>query len=101
YHTVVSVEQVAFAIAFEDFAKHPAVTVRIAKLDVLQLAIEFRRARRLQEIQLRPESSQTRAFGILVELATLFLLCRIMLLLGVHLVAMTLVVLPRHTPIVC
>ncbi len=35
---VLGVEQVAFAIAFEDFAKHPAVTVKIAKLRILQLA---------------------------------------------------------------
>ena len=34
-HTVISVEQVAFAIAFENFAKHPAVAVRIAKLNIL------------------------------------------------------------------
>ena len=60
------------------------------------MAVEFRRARRLQEIQLRPETAQTRAFGILVKLATLFLLSGIMLLPGVHLVAIALVVPPRQ-----
>ena len=32
---VFGVKQVSFSIAFEDFAKHPAMTVKIAKLRVL------------------------------------------------------------------
>src|SRR5437762_3263103 len=43
YDFVVSIEQVAFAVALKDFAEHPSMAVKVAKLRVLQLAVEFRR----------------------------------------------------------
>ena len=41
---VLRIEQVPFAIALENFAKQPAVPVKIGELRALQLGIEFRRA---------------------------------------------------------
>ena len=40
-HVVIQIEQVAFAIVFEDGAKNPAVSVIIGELRVLQLRIQF------------------------------------------------------------
>src|SRR5712691_9533016 len=39
---VLGIQQVAFSIAFENLAKHPAVTVRICELRPLELAVELR-----------------------------------------------------------
>ena len=60
------------------------------------MAVEFRRARLLQKVGFRPEASNACTFGIRIQLAALFLLRWIMLLLCVHLVAIALVVPPRQ-----
>ena len=43
------IEQIAFAIAFVDRAKEPAVTVEVRELRMFQFLIEFRSAGLLQE----------------------------------------------------
>ena len=48
------VKQIAFSISFEDFAKHPAVTMKVAKLSILQLAVEFWCPGLSQKVQVRP-----------------------------------------------
>jgi hypothetical protein len=76
------VQQVSFAIAFEDFAKHPAVTVKIGKLRVRKQRVECRRAGVFQKIEVGPQAAQARAFRIAIEFLLLFILTRIVLLAG-------------------
>ena len=80
----VGVEQVSLAIAFEDFAKHPAVTVKVCKLRVAQQRVERRRAGVFQKIEVGPQAAQAGAFRIAIE-SLLFVLTRIVLLRRVHL----------------
>src|SRR5688572_19973443 len=49
------VQKVTFSITLEDFAKHPAVAMKVGKLYVLQFCIESRGAGLHQEAQFRPE----------------------------------------------
>ena len=49
---VLCVKQIPFPIALEDQTEHPAVSMEIRKLRALQLRIEFRRARAVQEFRL-------------------------------------------------
>ena len=63
------VEQIALAIAFEDFAKHPAVTVKVCKLRVAQQRVECRRAGVFQEIEVGPQAAQAGAFRIAIKLS--------------------------------
>src|SRR5690349_19114221 len=68
------VKQVAFAIAFEDLAKQPAMPVKVCKLRVAQERVERGRAGVFQEIQVGPQTTQTRGFRIAIELLLLFVL---------------------------
>jgi hypothetical protein len=54
---VLRIEQVAFAVAFVNFAKHPTVAVEIRKLRVAQERIERRRPRVFQKIKIGPETA--------------------------------------------
>ena len=56
------IEQVAFAIVFEDGAEDPAVAVIIGELGVLQLRIQFRDL--LEKIRIAPKPTRGRRFRI-------------------------------------
>src|SRR6266446_277331 len=94
---VLRVQQVPFAIAFEDLSKHPAVTVKVRELSSSELAVEFRSAGLVKKIEFRPQATQARRFGIAIKLSLLFALRRIVLLRRIHLVAVGFVVPPRET----
>src|SRR3954447_14771596 len=64
YQGPVLIEQVAFAIALEDRAEDPSVAMEVAKLRVLEFAVEFGRADLLQEVEIRPQAARCRAFRI-------------------------------------
>ena len=53
------IEEIAFAIAFEDFAKQPAVAVRISELSVAQKRVELRRARVFEKFKVSVLETQT------------------------------------------
>ena len=74
------VEQVPFAISFEDFAKHPAVTVRVAKLRVLQQALNSGVPVCVRKSKFGPQAAQAGGFRIAIELFLFFVLRRIVLL---------------------
>ena len=50
---VLQIEQIAFAIVFEDSAKDPAVPVVVGELRVLQLRIQFRDA--IEKLRVAPQ----------------------------------------------
>ena len=93
------VEQVPFTISFEDFAKHPAMSVKVCELRALELAVEFRHAALIQKIWLRPKTAQAGRLRIAIQFLLLFSLRRIVLLRRIHLVAVGFVVPPNQAEI--
>src|SRR5882724_11153942 len=81
------VEQVSFSVAFENLAKHPAVTMSVAKLHVLQLCIESGGAGLGEKSEFRPQAAQAGSFRIPFELRLFFIKLGRVLLLRIHLVA--------------
>src|ERR1051326_2865958 len=66
-YVAIRVQQVSLAIAFEDFAKHPAMTVKVCKLRVAQQRIKRGRAGVFQKIEVGPQATQTRALRVAIE----------------------------------
>src|SRR5215213_7004166 len=93
------VEQIAFAIAFEHFAKQPAVAVKVCKLRVAPESVDCWRTRVSQKIKAGPETTETCAFRIPIERLLLFILTRIVLRRWVHLRAVAFVVPPRQAEV--
>src|SRR5215217_4371410 len=94
------VEQIAFPITLEDFAKHPAVAVEVCKLRITKQSIQASwHSAVSQKFKVRPHAAQACSLGIAIELFLLFVLARIVLLRGIHLRAVALVVPPRETEI--
>src|SRR5258707_5707402 len=91
---VLRVQQVPLSISLEHLAKNPAMTMKVGKLSLLELIVEFRRAGLLQKIRFRPQTAQARPFGIAVEFSLLLTLGRIMLLCRVHFLAIRFVIPP-------
>ena len=99
-HNLVSViQQIPFPIALEHLAKHPAMTVEIGKLRALELAVEPQSAGLIQKFRFGPQPAQARGFGIAVQFSLFFALRRIMLISGIHSIAIRLVVPPDQTEI--
>src|SRR2546429_9698926 len=78
------VEKISFPIALENFPKHPAVTMKVAKLCVLQSGVEFLGSSFCQELKFRPETTHARCFGITIQLFAFFILRWIMLAIWIH-----------------
>ncbi len=95
------VKQISFAVAFEHFAEHPAVTVKVSKLCVAQQRVETtgRHACVFQKIEVGPQAAQARAFRIAIEFLLLLVLTGIMLRRRIHHLAVALVVPPRQAEI--
>ena len=79
---VLKIEQVAFAILFEDSAKDPAMTVIIGELRILQFRIQL--GNFFEEIEVAPLSARGSGFRILLQRSTRFLFGWILLFLGIH-----------------
>src|SRR6185369_11598217 len=95
----VGVEQVALAVAFEDFTKQPAMPVKVCKLCVAKQCVEGGGSRIFQKVEVGPQTTKARAFRIAIEFLLLFILTGIVLRRGIHLRTVALVVPPGEAEI--
>src|ERR1043165_8045248 len=95
----VRVEQISLAIAFEDFAKQPAMSMKVRELRVAQQRIEPRRAGVFQKIEVGPQATQTRRLRIAIEFFLLFILTRRVLRRWIHFRTVALVIPPRESEV--
>ena len=94
---IAEVEQVAFAILFENGAKDPAVTVIIGKLGVLELRIQLGDI--FEEIGVAPKPARRGGFRINGCRPNEFVIGRVVLDLGIHEFAIGFLVPPGVTEI--
>ena len=59
HEVVLGIEQVSFAVAFEDFAKHPTMAMKVAELRVLEIFVKAPDTCVPEKVRIRPESAQT------------------------------------------
>src|SRR6185312_11938331 len=91
---VVCVEQIAFAVVLVYRAEDPAVAVEVGKLRLVELFVELRRSYLTQEAHVAPFAAVGSAFRIAYFSVMQLLLGGIVLLLGIHLLAIDFVVPP-------
>src|SRR5688572_10363931 len=68
------VKQVALAIALEDLAQHPTMTMEVSELGILRHPVEVCGTGFGKEIEIGPESSHTCSLRIPVEFFSFFVL---------------------------
>jgi len=95
------IQKNTFAIVLESSPENPAVTVEVCELRVLEVLIEFRSPRLLQEIYIRPTSANRSPLRIPLLDRLLFFRTKVALLLRIHLVAIDFVVPPGVAKIRC
>src|SRR5712675_2332353 len=93
------VQPIAFAVVAEDRSKNPTVAVKVRELRGLQLRVELGTANFVQEFFVAPEAACGSAFRIADESLVALLFGGVALFLGIHLVAIDLVVPPGEAKV--
>src|SRR5438067_4644994 len=91
---IILIEQIAPAVALVNCAEDPAMAVEVGKLGVLVVFVELLGPDLLEEIDIRPATARSSAFGIARANIVVFVLAGVVLLFVVQLLAVNFVVPP-------
>src|SRR5271155_1043063 len=91
---VLSIQKISFAIVLESLPENPSVAMEVFELSVLEVFVEFRRPRLLEEVHVGPVAANRSPLRIPLLDRLLLLRTGMALFFGIHLVAIGLVIPP-------